>query len=61
MVVEQEQVDLVERGLDGLNLVDDVDAVFILFDHAHHAVDVTGDGAQAVQQVLFDVLILGHR
>src|SRR5665213_3451336 len=50
VVVEQAERDLVERGLDGADLRQHVDAVAVLFDHALDATDLPLDAAQPCEQ-----------
>ena len=49
VLVQDQVVDLVQGRLDGLHLLDDVDAVGILLQHALDAADVTLDGLQAFE------------
>src|SRR5687767_2994345 len=52
VLVEQPQRDLVERGLDGADLRDDVDAVTILLDHLLDPAHLSLDAAEAVEELV---------
>src|SRR5512133_2658196 len=60
VAVEQPQRHLVEGGLDGRDLGDDVDAVLVLVDHAGHAADLALDAAQAGLELLLVHAVAGH-
>src|SRR5262249_46068786 len=58
VALEQGAFERLERSLDGIRLVEDVDAVLVGFDHLADALEVALDGRQAVQ----DLLLVGlHR
>src|SRR2546422_9527613 len=50
MVLEQQQPDLVDGGLDGVDLGQDVDAVGLLIDHPRDAADLAFDATQSGQE-----------
>src|SRR5262249_9170508 len=54
--IEQPQRDGLQRAVDGADLSEDVDAVFVLLDHLRDAADLTLDPAQA-----FGVVVLVRR
>jgi hypothetical protein len=60
VAVEQPQRHLVEGGLDGRDLGDDVDAVLVLVDHVGHAADLALDAAQAGLELLLVHAVAGH-
>ncbi len=47
VVVQNRVLDLLERGLHRLDLVDDIDAVAVVRDHARDAANLALDAAQA--------------
>ena len=51
--IEEGEGDLVDCGLGGGDLGEDVDAVALLLDHPFDATDLAGDPAQAVLDLLF--------
>ena len=51
MVFKQDRRDTPDRALNRLQLLDDVDAVRIVLNHAHHTPEVTVDALQAVQDM----------
>src|SRR5215207_3728914 len=61
VAVQQPQGDLVEGGLDGRDLGDDVDAVLVLVDHAGHAADLALDAAQPGLELLLVHAVAGPR
>src|SRR3954447_8681794 len=63
VAVEQPERDLVQRGLDGGDLGQDVDAVAVLVDHARDAADLTLDPGQALVELFLGggvAACLGH-
>src|SRR4029450_7610162 len=60
VAVQQPQRHLVEGGLDGRGLGDDVDAVLVLVDHAGHAADLALDAAQPGLELLLVHAVAGH-
>jgi hypothetical protein len=48
MSIQDLCADFVERALDGLDLPDDVDAVFILFQHPLNSADVSFNGFESL-------------
>lgn len=51
MVFQQDRSDTSDRTLNRLQLLDDIDAVRIVLNHAHHPPEVTVDALQAVQDM----------
>src|SRR4051794_17206716 len=60
VVVEEAEGDLVQRGLDGGDLREDVDAVAVLVDHLLDAAHLTLDAAQALGEVVLGGGVAGH-
>ena len=52
VVVEQPKRHLVERGLDGGDLSDDLDAVALVINHPLHAANLALDPPEALQQLV---------
>src|SRR5229473_5419982 len=50
MVLQQQEPDLVDGGLDGIDLGEHVDAIGFLVDHPRDSADLTLDAAEASQE-----------
>ena len=59
MIVQDLLLDLVERGADGSDLSDHVDAVAVFLDHAGDAPHLALDAAKAGELRLLDFLVHG--
>ena len=59
VVVEEAEGDLVEGGLGGLDLGEDVDAVAVLLHHPRDAADLALDAGEPLQQLLLRCLVSG--
>jgi len=57
MIVQDPLLDLVERGPHRPHLVDDIDAIAVILDHARHAAHLALDAAKARQLGFLQTLI----